>query len=165
MDLSFQPAIGVPHCGKTRRGSTMADVMIMVAFLSATATVAMFQISSRPPVDDARLVSQSIADALKQAREMATRKDVYVTVKFDSTSQPSKWRFEATAGPLTPPKQWEIAVPAGVVVDGTLAPIRIDAGGNANSSGKWSIRGNVSYEVTLDSIRASVMVRGTGGPT
>jgi|GEM_PF-2642752 len=145
--------------GRLRRGASIIEALMVVLMISATASAAVFWMSSPVSVDPARQTAQSFVAAMRDARDLAMKKQSPVTVILNQTSNPARWMFTSAAGVNGPAKQWDLALEENAKVDGTTLPIRFDPSGNASYFGEWKISGTGGYHVTLQPMGARVTMK------
>jgi Tfp pilus assembly protein FimT len=151
--------IGRNRIGSMRHGVSMIEALVVVVLISVTASAAILGLSSVPPIDPARQAAQSFVTAIREARELAIKKQSPVTITLDNNSNPARWIFDAAAGAHGAGSRWDLITEVDSQVDGTAIPIRIDASGNASYFGEWKIRGTGSYQVTLEPMGGRVTMK------
>ncbi|MGV3484629.1 MAG: GspH/FimT family pseudopilin [Planctomycetaceae bacterium] len=142
-----------------RQGVSMVEAMVVVLLVSATASTALFKLSSAGSMDPARQSAQSLAETLRTARELAVSQQTAVTVTPDLKSSPARWSIQAAQNANGPAKCWDLALEAAAKVDGTMIPIRFDGAGNASYTGEWKFLGENGYYVRLEPIGARVTMK------
>lgn len=145
--------------GHSRHGVSMIEALMVVVVISATASAAVFRMSSPVTIDPARQTAQSFVTAMREARDLAMKKQSPVTVTLNQTSTPARWMFTSAAGVNGPATQWDLALEENAKVDGTTLPIRFDPSGNASYFGEWKISGSGGYHVTLEPMGARVTMK------
>ena len=147
------------HCSPSRRGVSLIEALTVIVLVSATASTAIFKISSASPIDPARQSAQSFAETLREARQLAITYQAPVTVSLDLKSQPARWVFKAAQSAQGPAKDWDLPVEGATAVEGTCSPIRFDGAGNASYFGEWKFRGAPGYYVRLEPMGARVSMK------
>lgn len=147
-----------------RHGVSVIEALLVVVVVTATASTAIFKLSSSVAVDPARQSAQGLAENLRIARELAIKMQAPVTLTLDQKSKPGRWVFTAASGLNGPGTRWELPLDDQVELDGTLIPIRLDGAGNASYFGEWRFRGANGYCVRLEPIRGRVTMKSIGAP-
>jgi Tfp pilus assembly protein FimT len=144
---------------RCRRGVSIIEVTVVVLLVSATASAAVFRMSSAPVEDPARIAAQSLITAIRDARTLAIEHQSPITISLDPNSKPARWVFNASPGVKGNASRWEVALDDATQVEGTQVPIRLDRSGNASYLGNWKIRSASGYQVTLEPIGARAMMK------
>lgn len=147
-----------------RNGVSVIEALLVVVVVTATASTAIFKMSSSVAVDPARQSAQDLAENLRIAREVAIKMQAPVMLTLDQKSKPGRWVFNAASSANGPGTRWELPLDDQIEFDGTLTPIRLDAAGNASYFGEWRFHGLNGYCVRLEPMRARVTMKSIGSP-
>lgn len=143
----------------SRIAVSLIEAIVVGLIVSATASAAIFKMSSVTAIDPARQSAQELADTLRTAREMAIKKQAPVTVTLDLKSQPARWIFTAAGSVYGPATSWDVPLADQILIDGTATPIRLDSAGNASYFGEWRFHGVNDYYVRLEPMGARVTMK------